>query len=207
MPAGRAATKGRSPQWQTTTSRTATSRTNPTAPNSPNRTRTTRKDRRTASRSRKPHGNAKDNSSTQPPHGNSSRTSARKTAPSNTRTANSPTRTAHTRTPNSPKRRKPNETSTKPTRRSHASDNAWSRALAAHPRLTAEDRELVGEGTPEQIEARAAKLAARYAAQATAQQKPDLRNPANRAKPTGGMDPTKPSRPSDWMRDAFDNND
>ena len=52
-------------------------------------------------------------------------------------------------------------------------DNAWSRALAAHPQLTAED----------------------------------LRNPANRAKPTGGMDPTKPSRPSDWMRDAFDNND
>ena len=86
-------------------------------------------------------------------------------------------------------------------------DNAWSRALAAHPQLTAEDRELVGEGTPEQIEARAASFAARYAAQATAQQKPDLRNPANRAKPTGGMDPTKPSRPSDWMRDAFDNND
>ena len=40
--------KERSPQWQTTTSRTATSRTNQTASNSPIRTRMARTDRRTA---------------------------------------------------------------------------------------------------------------------------------------------------------------
>lgn len=86
-------------------------------------------------------------------------------------------------------------------------DNAWAHALAAHPQLSAEDRELVEDGTPERIEAKAAKLAARYAAQAAVRNGPAFNEPANRAKPTGGMDPTRPSRPSDWMRDAIDNND
>ena len=66
---------------------------------------------------------------------------------------------------------------------------------------------LEADGTPERIEAKAAKLAARYAAQAAVRNGPAFNEPANRAKPTGGMDPTRPSRPSDWMRDAIDNND
>lgn len=82
-------------------------------------------------------------------------------------------------------------------------DNAWATAMAAHPQLKPEDRELIGNGTPEEIAAKAAKLAARYAAQATAQTQNT--NPLNNAKPTGGTDPTKPSRHTDWIREALDN--
>jgi hypothetical protein len=82
-------------------------------------------------------------------------------------------------------------------------DNAWAQALAAHPALKPEDRELVGDGTPEQIEARAAKLATRYAAQAATNANG---NPFNRAHPTGGTDPTIPPRHSDWMREALEEN-
>lgn len=81
-------------------------------------------------------------------------------------------------------------------------DNAWATAMAAHPQLKPEDRELIGNGAPEEIAAKAAKLAVRYAAQATAQTQNT--NPLN-AKPTGGTDPTKPSRHTDWIREALDN--
>lgn len=86
-------------------------------------------------------------------------------------------------------------------------DKAWADARARHPELTDTDRELVGDGTPEQIGQRADMLAKRITAQAAASQTGAGRRPAiNYAQPTGGSDPTRTPGHTDWMREALDNN-
>lgn len=79
---------------------------------------------------------------------------------------------------------------------------AWAEARATHPQLSEDDLELIGVGSPDEIKAKAAKLAARIAAQATASE--NHTNPALRAKPTGGVDPTV-EHSKDWLRDRLTN--
>ena len=83
---------------------------------------------------------------------------------------------------------------------------AWAEARARHPQLTEQDLDLIGAGTPEQIEEKAAKLAARIDAQAAHDAGQHNINPLLRkpAKPTGGMDPTSAAG-RDWLREAFTN--
>lgn len=76
---------------------------------------------------------------------------------------------------------------------------AWAEARANHPCLTADDLELIGGTTPEQIKANAARLAARIDAQAASHADQNTINPLLRAKPTGGTDPTDGER-TDWAR-------
>ncbi|WP_026645556.1 hypothetical protein [Bifidobacterium sp. AGR2158] len=72
---------------------------------------------------------------------------------------------------------------------------------AKYPQLTDGDMDFLGSGTPEELNARAAKLAARFdAAKASAGPEGNI-NPLRR-RPSGGTDPTKP-RHTDWIRDAL----
>ncbi|MDY4677594.1 MAG: hypothetical protein SO360_01840 [Bifidobacterium tsurumiense] len=77
---------------------------------------------------------------------------------------------------------------------------AIAEARAEHPQLTEEDFELIGAGSPDEVKAKAAKLAERLEAQAASQTKQI--NPIMRSTPRGGSDPT--SAPSkDWLRDIL----
>lgn len=71
---------------------------------------------------------------------------------------------------------------------------------AKYPALTDDDMEFLGSGSPEELEAKAAKLAARIAPQAEAV--PDHINPIVR-NPTGGIDPTATPKSADPVRDLL----
>ena len=80
---------------------------------------------------------------------------------------------------------------------------ARAEALAKYPQLTEQDLDLIGAGTPEDVIAKAAKLAARIPAQdpeAAARQaiiESERRQPL-----TGGSDPNRAAA-GDWLRDAL----
>lgn len=94
----------------------------------------------------------------------------------------------------------------KETREQLASVNtakAWAEARAKYPQLTEEDFDLIGAGTPEEITAKAAKLAARIPVQDTQDAARQAIIKSERRKPlTGGSDP-KHSASLDWLRDVF----
>ncbi|RSX46113.1 hypothetical protein [Bifidobacterium castoris] len=71
---------------------------------------------------------------------------------------------------------------------------------AKHPSLSEEDMEFLGSGSPEELEAKAAKLAARL--KPAAPDGPEHLNPLRR-QPTGGIDPTGNGRPRDFIREAL----
>ncbi|PJM80003.1 hypothetical protein [Bifidobacterium scaligerum] len=76
---------------------------------------------------------------------------------------------------------------------------AWAEARAKHPSLTEQDFDLIGGGSPEEVMAKAAKLAARIDAQAAKNADQNNINPILRAQPTGGSDPTGGEK-TDWAR-------
>lgn len=94
----------------------------------------------------------------------------------------------------------------KETREQLASVNtakAWAEARAKYPQLTDDDFDLIGAGTPEEITAKAAKLAARIPAQDTeAAARQAILESEQRKPMTGGGDP-KHSAGRDWLRDVF----
>lgn len=66
--------------------------------------------------------------------------------------------------------------------------------------MTEQDFDLIGGGTPEEIAAKAAKLAARIPAQEAGDAKNI--NPVIRANPSGGSDPSH-TESKDWLRDVI----
>ena len=73
---------------------------------------------------------------------------------------------------------------------------------AKYPALTADDMEFLGTGSPEELEQKAAKLAARLQPAGTGTEpKPNI-NPLRR-QPTGGTDPTGNDQPHDFIREAL----
>lgn len=71
---------------------------------------------------------------------------------------------------------------------------------AKHPALSEDDMEFLGSGSPEELEAKAAKLAARL--KTAAPSEPEHLNPLRR-QPSGGIDPTGNGKPRDFIRDAL----
>ena len=71
---------------------------------------------------------------------------------------------------------------------------------AKYPALTADDMEFLGTGSPEELEQKAAKLAARL--KTAAPSEPEHLNPLRR-QPSGGIDPTGNGKPRDFIRDAL----
>lgn len=71
---------------------------------------------------------------------------------------------------------------------------------AKHPILSDDDMELLGSGSPEDLEAKAAKLAARL--KSAAPHEPEHLNPLRR-QPSGGTDPTGNAAPHDFIREAL----
>lgn len=71
---------------------------------------------------------------------------------------------------------------------------------AKYPDLTEDDMVFLGSGSPEDLEAKAAKLAARL--KSAAPHEPEHLNPLRR-QPSGGTDPTGGSAPHDFIREAL----
>lgn len=71
---------------------------------------------------------------------------------------------------------------------------------AKYPNLSEDDMEFLGSGSPEELEAKAAKLAARL--KTAAPSEPEHLNPLRR-QPSGGIDPTGHGKPRDFIRDAL----
>lgn len=83
--------------------------------------------------------------------------------------------------------------------------NARLQALVDNPGLQAEDLELIAGSTPEEIQANAAKLAARLGSGTTATTPPASGRP-QRVVPRGGADPShnQAPEPTDWLRAAIE---
>lgn len=71
---------------------------------------------------------------------------------------------------------------------------------AKYPTLSEDDMEFLGSGSPKELEAKAAKLAARL--KTAEPNEPEHLNPLRR-QPTGGIDPTGNGKPRDFIRDAL----
>lgn len=84
----------------------------------------------------------------------------------------------------------------------YKSNETWAAIKAAHPLLSDADKELIGGGSEQEMQARAAKLAARLEQAQAAHRVPATSTMPTQ--PTGGTDPSSLTS-RDWLRDAMTN--